>query len=55
MAVARIATCSLAQWSLDFEGNLNRIKESIIQAKQRGYVPFFTSIEIFSMCFTGFA
>ena len=40
MAVATVATCSLAQWALDFTGNLKRIKESIIQAKERGYVIF---------------
>ncbi|KAF2874616.1 NAD+ synthetase [Massariosphaeria phaeospora] len=31
-----VATCSLNQWALDFEGNLARIKESIHQAKARG-------------------
>lgn len=38
MSVAKIATCSLAQWALDFTGNLKRIRDSIIQAKERGYV-----------------
>lgn len=33
MSVARVATCTLSQWALDFEGNTQRIKESIKQAK----------------------
>ncbi|KAK0117771.1 glutamine-dependent NAD(+) synthetase [Cadophora gregata] len=31
-----VATCSLNQWALDFEGNLARIIESIVQAKRAG-------------------
>lgn len=31
-----LATCALNQWSLDFQGNLDRIKKSIIQAKKAG-------------------
>ncbi|KAH8927037.1 glutamine-dependent NAD(+) synthetase with GAT domain-containing protein [Atractiella rhizophila] len=31
-----VATCSLNQWALDFEGNLERIKSSIVIAKERG-------------------
>ncbi|KAG7221794.1 hypothetical protein INR49_028868 [Caranx melampygus] len=31
-----LATCSLNQWSLDFEGNLERILKSIEVAKTRG-------------------
>ncbi|KJZ76907.1 Glutamine-dependent NAD(+) synthetase [Hirsutella minnesotensis 3608] len=31
-----LATCALNQWSLDFEGNLKRIKQSIIKAKEAG-------------------
>lgn len=31
-----LATCSLNQWALDFEGNKARILQSIIEAKQRG-------------------
>ena len=31
-----VATCSLNQWALDFEGNLKRILESIRIAKARG-------------------
>lgn len=31
-----VATCSLNQWALDFEGNRDRILESILIAKQRG-------------------
>lgn len=33
-----VATCSLNQWALDFEGNCDRIIKSIIQAKNRGAV-----------------
>lgn len=33
---ATIATCTLNQWSMDFEGNLSRILESIQKAKQLG-------------------
>uniref|UniRef100_A0A8C2CVV0 Glutamine-dependent NAD(+) synthetase n=1 Tax=Cyprinus carpio TaxID=7962 RepID=A0A8C2CVV0_CYPCA len=36
-----LATCSLNQWALDFEGNLTRILKSIEIAKQKGTtVPF---------------
>lgn len=31
-----LATCSLNQWALDWEGNLGRIKKSILQAKDAG-------------------
>jgi NAD+ synthase (glutamine-hydrolysing) len=31
-----VATCSLNQWALDFEGNLERILESIRIAKEQG-------------------
>jgi NAD+ synthase (glutamine-hydrolysing) len=31
-----LATCSLNQWALDFEGNYQRILESIAIAKERG-------------------
>ena len=31
-----LATCNLNQWALDFEGNLERITESIKQAKAAG-------------------
>ena len=31
-----VATCSLNQWVLDFEGNLERILESIRIAKEYG-------------------
>ncbi|MCJ1336887.1 glutamine-dependent NAD(+) synthetase [Bachmanniomyces sp. S44760] len=31
-----LATCSLNQWAMDFEGNTNRIIESIVQAKAAG-------------------
>src|SRR3989338_206917 len=30
-----VATCNLAQWALDFSGNLARIAESLSQAKQK--------------------
>ncbi len=32
----RIAVCTLNQWALDFEGNRNRIIESIREAKEKG-------------------
>ena len=31
-----LSTCQLNQWSLDFDGNLNRIVESIRLAKLQG-------------------
>ncbi|KAB5580566.1 hypothetical protein GE09DRAFT_1082730 [Coniochaeta sp. 2T2.1] len=31
-----LATCSLNQWALDWEGNLGRIKRSIVKAKEAG-------------------
>jgi NAD+ synthase (glutamine-hydrolysing) len=31
-----LATCSLNQWALDFQGNYERILQSIIIAKERG-------------------
>jgi hypothetical protein len=30
------ATCTLNQWALDFDGNLERVYESCVQAKQKG-------------------
>jgi NAD+ synthase (glutamine-hydrolysing) len=36
MHLVTVATCSLNQWVLDWEGNLARIKESIRQAKEAG-------------------
>ena len=36
MQLTTLATCNLNQWSLDFEGNLNRIIESIRIAKAKG-------------------
>lgn len=33
---ATLATCNLNQWALDFDGNYERIIESIIQAKAKG-------------------
>ena len=30
------ASCQLNQWALDFDGNLDRIKKSIEQAKEKG-------------------
>lgn len=36
MKLITIATCNLAQWALDFEGNYQRIVESIRQAKAKG-------------------
>ncbi len=34
--VATLATCNLNQWAMDFQGNLQRIKQSIQQAKEAG-------------------
>ncbi|KAJ1922465.1 glutamine-dependent NAD(+) synthetase [Coemansia sp. S100] len=31
-----VATCALNQWALDFQGNYERIRESIVQAKKGG-------------------
>lgn len=36
MHLVTVATCSLNQWSLDFEGNHGRILKSILIAKERG-------------------
>ncbi|MBP6469012.1 MAG: NAD(+) synthase [Chloroflexi bacterium] len=36
MQLTTLATCNLNQWALDFEGNLQRIAESIRQAKAAG-------------------
>ena len=36
MALAVVATCNLNQWSLDFDGNAERVCESIRQAKAAG-------------------
>lgn len=35
-ALATLATCSLNQWALDFDGNLRRVLESIERAKAAG-------------------
>ena len=34
--LVRVATCNLNQWAMDFRGNLERIKESIREAKAGG-------------------
>eukprot|EP00755_Sulcionema_specki_P006435 Sspe_Gene.35476::Locus_17178_Transcript_1_1_Confidence_1.000_Length_2364::g.35476::m.35476/K01950/E6.3.5.1, NADSYN1, QNS1, nadE; NAD+ synthase (glutamine-hydrolysing) len=36
MRLVVVATCNLNQWAMDFEGNLARIKASIIEAKRQG-------------------
>ena len=36
MKLATLATCNLNQWALDFDGNLERIIESIQIAKDSG-------------------
>ena len=33
-SLVKIATCNLNQWALDFEGNLARIRQSIIDGKR---------------------
>mmetsp|Transcript_29678 Transcript_29678/g.79689 ORF Transcript_29678/g.79689 Transcript_29678/m.79689 type:complete len:751 (+) Transcript_29678:42-2294(+) len=35
-AIVVVATCSLNQWALDFDGNLARIEESIARARELG-------------------
>lgn len=32
--IVALATCNLNQWAMDFDGNLNRIKQSINEAKK---------------------
>ena len=34
--LVRVATCNLNQWAMDFRGNLERIEESIREAKAAG-------------------
>jgi NAD+ synthase (glutamine-hydrolysing) len=34
--LVKIATCTLNQWAMDFEGNKNRIIESIIKSREQG-------------------
>jgi NAD+ synthase (glutamine-hydrolysing) len=34
--IAKVACCALNQWALDFEGNYQRIKQSILTAKRMG-------------------
>ena len=36
MKLVTVATCNLNQWALDFDGNLQRIIESINIAKEKG-------------------
>jgi predicted amidohydrolase len=36
MKLITVATCSLNQWALDWEGNRDRVLESIRVAKSRG-------------------
>ena len=36
MGLAKLATCNLNQWAMDFKGNLERIVESIREAKAAG-------------------
>lgn len=31
-----VATCTLNQWALDFQGNYDRIRASILEAKRQG-------------------
>ena len=35
-SLAKVATCNLNQWAMDFEGNLARISASIAEAKASG-------------------
>lgn len=34
--IATLATCNLDQWAMDFQGNLERVIASIVEAKRRG-------------------
>ncbi len=34
--IAVVATCNLNQWALDFDGNVDRIKRSIEEARAAG-------------------
>jgi hypothetical protein len=43
MKLVTLATCNLCQWALDFDGNLERIMESIKVAKELGLVKFFVN------------
>lgn len=36
MHLVTLSTCNLNQWALDFEGNTNRIIQSIHEAKKAG-------------------
>lgn len=36
MRLLMVATCNVNQWSMDFAGNLQRIKDTIVEAKQLG-------------------
>ncbi|CAM9696941.1 unnamed protein product, partial [Heterosigma akashiwo] len=36
MDLVTVATCNLNQWALDFDGNLERILQSIREAKAKG-------------------
>jgi NAD+ synthase (glutamine-hydrolysing) len=36
MRVAVLATCNLNQWAMDFDGNLSRIRESLVRARAAG-------------------
>lgn len=38
MRLLKVATCNLNQWSMDFDYNLNNIKDSIAKAKEAGAV-----------------
>ena len=33
---ARLSTCNLNQWALDFDGNQERVQRSIAEAKRQG-------------------
>ena len=36
MSLVTVATCQLNQWAMDFDGNMERIYESCVQAKKQG-------------------
>lgn len=38
MRLLKVATCNLNQWAMDFDCNINNIKESIAKSKEAGAV-----------------
>jgi NAD+ synthase (glutamine-hydrolysing) len=55
MRLVTVATCNLNQWSLDFEGNLRRIIQSIEEAKKKKFAFFLFSLLFFFLFFASSA